>query len=120
MLNECLNLINTDKIVSYELKQLEELTIKWSEDRGIIKNSTPLTQFAKLVSEVGELADNVAKKRDVRDDIGDCLVVLCNIAKMSGTDLTECWNIAYQDIKDRKGYLNENGTFIKESDLIKD
>jgi NTP pyrophosphatase (non-canonical NTP hydrolase) len=100
------------------LEKLEELTIQWSEDRGIIKNSTPLTQLAKLVSEIGELSDNIAKGRNVEDDIGDCLVVLCNIAKMKGTNLTKCWSVAYNDIKDRKGYLNENGTFIKEGDVV--
>ena len=118
MLNECLRLIDTEKKeVIYNLEKLEELTIKWSEDRGIIKNSNSLTQFAKLISETGELADNIAKGRNIEDDIGDCLVVLCNIAKMNNTNLTNCWNVAYADIKDRKGYLNENGTFIKEGDV---
>lgn len=102
--------------MTYNLEQLEQLTIKWSEERGIIKNSNSLTQFAKLVSEVGELADNIAKGRNIEDDIGDCLVVLCNIAKMNNTSLSRCWNVAYYDIKNRKGYLNENGTFIKEGD----
>ena len=102
---------------NYNLEQLEGLTIQWSEDRGIIKNSNSLTQFAKLVSEVGELADNIAKGRDIEDDIGDCLVVLCNIAKMNNTNLTNCWNKAYEDIRYRKGYLNKNGTFIKEGDI---
>lgn len=118
MRNECLNLINTEKKeVIYSLEKLEELTIKWSEDRGIIKNSNSLTQFAKLISEAGELADNIAKGRNIEDDIGDCLVVLCNIAKINNTNLTNCWNVAYNDIKDRKGYLNENGTFIKDGDV---
>ena len=118
LLNECLRLIDTEKKEAiYKLEKLEELTIKWSEDRGIIKNSNSLTQFAKLISETGELADNIAKGRNIEDDIGDCLVVLCNIAKMNNTNLTNCWNVAYNDIKDRKGYLNENGTFIKEGDV---
>lgn len=79
-------------------------------------NGTIPAQALKLVSEVGELADNVAKGRDVRDDIGDCLVVLNNLALMNDTTLEECLQVAYDDIKDRKGYLNESGVFIKESD----
>ena len=68
MLNECLRLIDTEKKeVIYNLEKLEELTIKWSEDRGIIKNSNSLTQFAKLISETGELADNIAKGRNIED-----------------------------------------------------
>jgi len=98
------------------LSKLEELTIKWSEDRGIIQNGKPTTQGLKLVSEIGELCDNLIKGNDIKDDIGDCLVVLCNIAKMKGTNLVECWNQAYNDIKDRKGFLNAEGNFIKEED----
>ena len=100
----------------YTLGELDTLTKQWSENRGILTNGKASTQCLKLVSEVGELADNIAKGRDVRDDIGDCLVVLCNLSYLSDTTLQECWNLAYNEIKDRKGYLNANGTFIKEGD----
>jgi NTP pyrophosphatase (non-canonical NTP hydrolase) len=85
--------------------------------RGIVNNSTPLAQFAKLVSEIGELGDNIAKQRDVTDDIGDCLVVLNTIAIMFDTTLEDCLNVAYNDIKDRKGHMNSEGIFIKEGDV---
>jgi NTP pyrophosphatase (non-canonical NTP hydrolase) len=75
-----------------------------------------LGTVAKLVSEVGELGDNVAKERDVTDDIGDCLVVLNNLAIMNDTTLEECLRVAYNDIKDRKGHMNSHGVFIKEGD----
>ena len=93
--------------------ELIHLISVWSMQRGIINNSTPLAQFAKLVSEVGELGDNVAKERDVTDDIGDCLVVLNNLAIMNDTTLEECLKVAYNDIKDRKGHMNTHGVFIK-------
>ncbi len=96
--------------------ELIHLISLWSMQRGIINNSTPLAQFAKLVSEVGELGDNVAKERDVTDDIGDCLVVLNNLAIMNDTTLEECLKVAYNDIKDRKGHMNSHGVFIKEGD----
>ena len=95
---------------------LEQMTLQWAEARGILANSTPQIQGLKLVSEIGELADNLAKGRNVEDDIGDCLVVLTLIANMKGTSLTKCFNVAYNDIKDRKGYLNSDGIFIKETD----
>ena len=98
------------------LIELEKAIMRWSKDRKILDNSTVPIQTLKLVSEIGELADNITKGNDVRDDIGDCLVLLINIAGMSGSSLEECGNIAYNDIKDRKGFLNTNGTFIKESD----
>jgi len=91
----------------------------WSMTRGIINNSTPLAQFAKLVSEVGELGDNIAKQRSVLDDIGDCLVVLNTLAIMHDTTLEECLGVAYNDIKDRKGHMNSEGIFIKEGDIAK-
>ena len=97
--------------------ELIHLISLWAMKRGIINNSTPLAQFAKLVSEVGELGDNVAKQRDVTDDIGDCLVVLNTLAIMNDTTLEECLKVAYDDIKDRKGRMNTHGVFIKEGDV---
>ena len=96
--------------------ELIRLISLWSMERGIINNSTPLAQFAKLVSEIGELVDNIAKVRDVTDDIGDCLVVLNTLAIMNDTTLEECLKVAYNDIKDRKGHMNTHGVFIKEGD----
>ena len=92
---------------------------KWSEDRLIFKNGRRETQMLKLMEEMGELASNIAKGRDVRDDLGDCVVVINNLAHMSGTTLEECLGIAYYQIKDRKGFLNGNGVFIKEEEALK-
>jgi len=102
----------------FNLDVLEDLTVQWSEDRGIIQNSTDMSQTLKLMSEVGELADNINKGRDVKDDIGDCLVCLTNIARIRGLTLAECWEVAYNDIKDRKGFMNSNGVFIKKGDTV--
>lgn len=89
---------------------------QWSTDRKIIQNGNVLAQGLKLVSEVGELADNLAKGRCIKDDIGDCCVVLNNLVHMQGLTLDECLEQAWGDIKDRKGYMNENGVFIKDGD----
>ena len=99
-----------------KINKLIDLCTQWSSDRGIFVNGTLQTQALKLVSEIGELADNVAKQRDIQDDIGDCIVVLNNLAIMYDTTLADCLEVAYNDIKDRKGYLNGAGVFIKESD----
>ena len=92
---------------------------QWSTERGILRNGRRETQMLKLIEEMGELASSIAKGRDVRDDIGDCLVVLNNLAVMSGTSLRECLEVAYSDIKDRKGYINAAGVFIKEEEALK-
>ena len=90
---------------------------QWSYDRQIIQNGNVLAQGLKLVSEVGELADNLAKGRDIKDDIGDCFVVLNNLAHMTGLTLEDCMAQAWFDIKDRKGTMNEHGVFIKQGDI---
>ena len=60
---------------------------------------------------------SMTRQRDVTDDIGDCLVVLNTIAIMFDTTLEDCLNVAYNDIKDRKGHMNSEGIFIKEGDV---
>lgn len=62
---------------------------QWASDRNIIKGSKPIDQAMKLFSEFGELADNVGKGRDCRDDIGDCAVVLIVIAKQFGNTVAD-------------------------------
>ena len=91
----------------------EQDILAWARARGIFEHSDPKTQYLKTVSEVGELADNVAKGKDCRDDIGDIMVTLRLLAHMLGTSLGECEAIAYAEIKDRKGQM-VNGTFVKE------
>ena len=94
---------------------LEGRILEWAQVRGIFEQSDPKTQALKTVSEVGELADNVAKGRDVRDDIGDIVVTLILLAEMHGADLGECLQMAWDEIKDRKGEM-VNGTFVKDGD----
>ena len=47
-----------------------------------------------------------------------CLLKLKNLCLNNGYTLEECVQIAYNDIKDRKGIM-QNGVFIKEGDLPK-
>jgi hypothetical protein len=146
---------------------------QWGLDRKIIQNGKLETQWLKLLSEFGEMADSLAKGKSPVDDIGDQIVVLAMMAGITGAqdalerawgdvrmelypittyvgiiaityaglryrgnqnhghyhdalanfggianehDLTlqECLDHAYAEIKDRRGYLNEQGVFIKE------
>lgn len=104
------------------LEELERNIYKWGVERGILVNGQVSTQVLKLTSELGELADNIAKGRHeaAKDDIGDMIVVLIMVADLIGTDITTCLEVAYNDIKDRKGYLNEHGVFVKEGDDASD
>jgi NTP pyrophosphatase (non-canonical NTP hydrolase) len=104
-------------VESERLIVLCELVKQWHYDRNLIQGSDDKTQFAKLIQEAGELSDNICKERDIKDDIGDMMVVLINIAERNGLNLTECLEVAYNDIKDRKGRMID-GVFVKEADEL--
>jgi NTP pyrophosphatase (non-canonical NTP hydrolase) len=98
-----------------KLEQYESMIKQWHIDRNLIDGATDKDQVCKLIQEVGELSDSVCKSRDVSDDIGDCIVVLINIAVRNGLTLEQCMAQAYNDIKDRKGRMVD-GIFVKETD----
>jgi len=52
----------------------------------------------------------------LRDELGDCLVVLINIATRNGFTLKQALTVSYNKIKDRKGQMR-HGIFVKEEDL---
>ena len=93
--------------------ELVKLIEQWHEDRNLIAGSTDKDQVLKLAQELGELSDSVCKEKDMRDDIGDMLVVMINIMKRNNITIEECLQKAYDDIKDRKGRMVD-GIFVKE------
>ena len=86
---------------------------QWHHDRNLIEGATDKEQLAKLIQEMGELSDNICKGNDIRDDIGDMLVVMINIMERNNITIEECLAVAYMDIKDRKGKMID-GIFVKE------
>ena len=90
---------------------------QWAIDRGL-HNADPSKQMLKLMEEVGELAEGLAKDKPdaVQDAIGDAYVVLTILSMQLGMDIRQCVKMAYDEIKDRKGRM-VNGVFVKESDL---
>lgn len=103
---------------SMHIEILIEDVAKWHHDRNLIDGSTDQAQFTKLIEEAGELAGNIARGRDVTDDIGDMLVVLINIAERNKLSLKQCLNHSWQEIRHRKGKMVD-GVFIKEADSVK-
>ena len=89
---------------------------RWHHDRNLIEGSDDKSQFAKLIQEAGELSDNICKGKDIRDDIGDMIVVLINIAERNDLSITDCVRTAWDDIKDRRGKMVD-GVFVKDGDL---
>lgn len=92
------------------------LISQWHVDRNLIDGSTDKDQVLKLMQELGELSDSVCKGKDIRDDIGDMLVVMINILDRNNLTFDECLATAWDDIKDRKGRMVD-GIFVKEADL---
>ena len=93
----------------------EKLIGQWHRDRNLIDGSSDKDQYMKLIQEAGELSDSLCKGKDIKDDIGDMMVVLINIMVRNNLTMDECLSIAYNDIKDRKGKMVD-GVFVKEGD----
>ena len=118
---------------------------QWGRERRIIQNGRLDTQALKLCEEAtetliaarkvhrimssntekawangGEIPEadkqeNDAYLAELADGIGDTIVVLVQLCAMSGLDMYKCLEGAYETIKDRRGYLNEEGVFVKET-----
>jgi phosphoribosyl-ATP pyrophosphohydrolase len=88
---------------------------EWASQRGIYERGDQKTQALKLIEEVGELAKAIILKdqEELKDAIGDCTVVLVNLAELSALKFEDCVNTAYDVIAKRTGKM-ENGTFIKD------
>lgn len=95
---------------------------EWADDRSL-KQADPKIQWMRVTEEVGEIRDVLLKptkftepQAALKDAIGDTLVTIIVLAHQLDLDVTECLNIAYEEIKNRKGKM-VNGTFVKEGDL---
>jgi len=103
-----------DECICMEPSQFD-LIREWAEDRGLYDNGDTKTQALKLVEEVGETCRAILKEDydEVIDGIGDCVVVLTNLAELQGVSIEECIEAAYNEIKNRKGKM-VNGTYKKD------
>ena len=88
---------------------------QWAADRNLIEGSTPWKQMSKLDEEVGELGDGlrIESTDDIKDAIGDIQVVLAVMCAQLNIDIDECRELAWNEIKDRKGRMVD-GVFVKE------
>lgn len=100
--------MNIDKLVSQ--------VSTWGKDRKITVNGKPITQAIKTLEETHELLEAINRndKHEIKDAIGDIVVTLIMQCELQGTTLERCLQQSYMEIKDRRGYLNEVGDFIKE------
>lgn len=92
-----------------------DLIRRWANQRGLYEHGDTKTQSLKLVEEVGEICRAILKEDhdEVVDGIGDCVVVLTNLAELQGVSIEKCINVAYNEISQRSGKM-VNGTFKKD------
>jgi NTP pyrophosphatase (non-canonical NTP hydrolase) len=116
--------------------EVEMKVVQWAEQRKIYPNSTAAAQSRKTLEEAGELLEAAAKLKmltelrphlpeavydaahayvmdELRDAVGDVAVTLINVCALADVDLVDCLKGAYSQIKDRKGTLMPDGTFVK-------
>jgi NTP pyrophosphatase (non-canonical NTP hydrolase) len=89
--------------------------LQWGEDKGIIAKSNPLKQAIKTLSEVEELLRAISNddQEEVKDAYGDILVTIILGARLSGLDIEDCLQSAYDIISKRTGAMI-NGQFVKD------
>ena len=92
-----------------------DLIRDWADERGLYENGDTKTQALKLVEEVGETCRAILKEDydEITDGIGDCVVVLTNLAELHRVSIEECIASAYGVISKRTGKM-VNGTFKKD------
>ncbi len=121
--------------------EVEMKIVQWGEARGIVQNGQPVGQARKTAEESAELVEAMAKitlikrlakampdlmdrpefiaearkaEAEAKDAIGDVVVTLIMGAATIDVNVLDCIQGAYEEIKDRKGYLSPDGVFVKE------
>jgi NTP pyrophosphatase (non-canonical NTP hydrolase) len=104
------------KLFLMSYADIEMKVVQWGEKRGIVQNSSPYAQAKKTQEELNELlaAIRSGDRAAMADAYGDILVTLVMGCACADLDLVECFKGAYEEIKDRKGYLGADGIFVKE------
>lgn len=100
----------------HSYRELEIHIIRWAEERGIVRHSTPMAQAVKTAEECVELLKALSKgnMNEARDAYADVLITLIVGAACADIDLIECLNEGYEVIKHRKGRLTADGIFVKD------
>jgi len=86
----------------------------WAKEKNILDQGDIKTQYIKLQEESGELAEAILtnNKKEIKDAIGDMVVVLTSLSYFSGFTIEEAIESAYNEIKNREGKIINN-TFVK-------
>ncbi len=99
--------------MDYQITRLK--VIEWANERDLIYPGNQHAQMCKVTEEVGELAAAILKHRkdEIRDAIGDVMVTICILAEQLDVDELQCFEDAYNVIKERTGKTID-GSFVKD------
>lgn len=88
------------------------------EESDNLRRKAVMECFKLLNANISEfqLSQNLASKEMCRNNLVRAVAYLKSISKALDYDFTDCLEIAYNEIKDRKGKWID-GTFVKEEDL---
>jgi len=106
-----------EKLKSIKPTNLHGKILNWANERELLRPVNKWKQYSKLQEESNELyiAMIDGNKDEIKDALGDCVIVLTILAHQCGFDLEDCTKTAYEVIKNRKG-KTINGSFIKEKE----
>jgi NTP pyrophosphatase (non-canonical NTP hydrolase) len=97
------------------LRDLINKTLEWARVRNLMDNTDATRQALKMVSEVGEFADEILKGDPAKQklEMGDVLVTIILTGAKLGIDIEDALAAAYEKISNRKG-KTINGVFVKD------
>jgi len=103
------------KLKSQQNTSTKNNVLVWAEDKNLIHNTNIWMQYWKLQEECNELYKAMLddNKAEIIDALGDIRVVITILAAQLDLDIDACFDIAYNEIKDRKG-VTKNGSFYKD------
>lgn len=88
------------------------------EESDNIRRKDAMECFKLLNANISEfqLSQDLASKEMCRHNLVRAVAYLKSISKVLGYDFADCFEVAYNEIKDRKGKWID-GSFVKEEDL---
>jgi NTP pyrophosphatase (non-canonical NTP hydrolase) len=116
-----MNSLGLVKVKTFE--QLEAEVFEWADNKGILAESDAKTQLCETMEEPGETMEEPGETMgavlkgipsEVVDGLGDLVVMLVLVARLAGTDLLTCLNVANDVIQARSGKMVD-GVFVKDA-----
>lgn len=88
------------------LRDLQIEVVDWADSISPLRQ--PKDAVVKMVSETSELLDAVLNDRDVEGELGDCIILLLDLAEMHNVDLIEAgWR--KMGINRKRSWYSEDG-----------